>query len=71
MDSSYIDTNLQLVDGDHIPPYKKHLDTHLKATKAGWVEDDIDKRDNIDLCACCGCVVDKYEFAVCRSKKLS
>ena len=30
--------------------------------KVGWVEDDIDKRDDLDLCDCCGNVIDKYPY---------
>jgi hypothetical protein len=39
-----------------------HLKAHLKATKVGWVEDEIEKRDVKDVCDCCGKVVEKYPY---------
>jgi hypothetical protein len=44
----------------------------LKATKAGWVEDNINERENLDLCDCCGNIIVKNPLPICgRSKKLS
>ena len=49
----------KLVDDDHIPPMEQHLKAHYKATKVGFVEEDIHKRDDVDLCDCCAQVIDK------------